>query len=308
MKQTWLKLGQIFSVDNLSEYLISHAAVPTAEPIGEGVYRIYFGSRNVDNQAHIAQFDLDLNNPTEIKNLVKEPSLYPGELGTFDDSGILPSWVVNHDNKRYMYYCGVNVGVTVPFRNMIGLAIANEGEHEFKRYTPAPLVPRDRIDPLFFTNPCVLKEDDKWRMWYLSATKWIKTEHGPKHFYHIKYDESADGLNWNRKTSVAIDFKYDNEYAISRPCVLKDDDLYRMWFSFRGGPDHDTYRIGYAESTDGIQWERKDELVDFTVSEEGWDSEMVEYPCVIKHNDTFYMLYNGNGYGRSGIGIAVMEK
>jgi hypothetical protein len=44
------------------------------------------------------------------------------------------------------------------------------------------------------------------------------------------------------------------------------------------------------------------------VSNTGWDSEMICYPCVFEHKGTKYMLYNGNGYGRTGFGLAVMEK
>ena len=36
----------------------------------------------------------------------------------------------------------------------------------------------------------------------------------------------------------------------------------------------------------------------------GFDSEMVEYSYVFKHKKKLYMLYNGNGYGASGIGLA----
>ena len=37
----------------------------------------------------------------------------------------------------------------------------------------------------------------------------------------------------------------------------------------------------------------------------GGDSEMIEYPFVFDHDGQRFMLYNGNGYGRSGFGVAV---
>ena len=94
------------------------------------------------------------------------------------------------------------------------------------------------------------------------------------------------------------------EYAISRPSVLKEDGLYKMWYSYRG----QSYRIGYAESTDGLYWERKDEEAGIDASKSGWDSEMIEYPYVFDHKGERYMLYNGNGYGKTGIGLAVLER
>ena len=43
------------------------------------------------------------------------------------------------------------------------------------------------------------------------------------------------------------------------------------------------------------------------MSAEGWDSEMICYPYVFEHRGRFFMLYNGNGYGKTGFGVAVLE-
>lgn len=110
-------------------------------------------------------------------------------------------------------------------------------------------------------------------------------------------------MNWRRDGIVAIDFADDNEYAISRPSVIRDGDNWKMWYSFRG----QSYRIGYAESKNGRQWSRLDHTVGIDVSKTGWDSEMIEYPFVFDHKDQRYMLYNGNGYGSTGFGLAVLE-
>ena len=77
-----------------------------------------------------------------------------------------------------------------------------------------------------------------------------------------------------------------------------------MWYSYRGA----SYRIGYAESHDGRQWRRLDTRVGIDVSLAGWDSEMIEYPFVFDHKELRYMLYNGNGYGKTGFGLAVLEQ
>jgi hypothetical protein len=140
-------------------------------------------------------------------------------------------------------------------------------------------------------------------MWYLSGMKWMMEARAPKHYYHIKYAESHDGIDWRRTGTVCIDFKDQDEYAISRPTVLRENGLYRMWFSHRGH----SYRIGYADSRNGILWNRRDKDVGMDVSESGWDSEMIEYPFVFRHGERLYMLYNGNGYGRTGVGLAVLE-
>ena len=93
-----------------------------------------------------------------------------------------------------------------------------------------------------------------WRMWYVSAASWDVHRGAPRHHYHVRYAESRDGIDWTRTGIVAIDFQHPGEHAIARPCVVRDGDRYRMWYSWRG--DH--YRIGYAESSDGIAWTRMD--------------------------------------------------
>jgi hypothetical protein len=52
---------------------------------------------------------------------------------------------------------------------------------------------------------------------------------------------------------------------------LRSIDPYRARRDYRRNPKH-TYRIGYVESRDGLDWIRKDEVVGIDLSEEGWDS------------------------------------
>ena len=57
----------------------------------------------------------------------------------------------------------------------------------------------------------------------------------------------------------------------------------------------------------GKDWIRLDEQAGIDVSESGWDSEMIEYAYVFLHKDKTYMIYNGNEYGTSGFGLAILE-
>jgi len=299
----WKKLGLVFCPSGETEWMKTHAALPIAESLGEDLIKIYFSSRDKLNRSYTGYVIIDITRPNQILDLSTKPVLVPGGLGEFDDSGSMATWLSSHKNKRFLYYAGWNLGVTVPFRNSIGLSISTEGD-EFKRYSSGPIVDRTLHEPHFCGSCCVLPEEDLWRMWYLSCIDWRMREGKPEHRYHIKYAESCDGINWQRDSFIAIDFDNDQEYAISRPTVIHDNDCWRMWYSFRG----QSYRIGYAESEDGRKWKRLDHLVGIDVSQTSWDSEMIEYPYVFDHHDQRYMLYNGNGYGKTGFGLAILEK
>jgi hypothetical protein len=119
----------------------------------------------------------------------------------------------------------------------------------------------------------------------------------------LKYAESDDGINWRRDGKVILGLGSPEEYALCRPWVLRNDVGYGMWFCHRGNE----YRLGYAESCDGVNWERRDDLAGLDVSEHGWDSEMIAYPSLCEHRGRRYLFYNGNSYGHSGFGVAVAD-
>lgn len=300
LNMKWVKKGLIIKPQP-DIYWVTHAMVPFAERIEGDNYRIYFSGRDKENRSLIGYSELNINEPSKILCYSKEPVLDLGELGCFDDNGVTPSWIVNHDNKKYLYYIGWNKGTTVRMHLVAGVAISTDGGKSFQRVSKVPILDRTNEEPYTLnTAPCVMIENGLWRMWYVSGVKWIDKD-TPR--YNIKYAESLDGIKWERKGIVCIDFKSEKENALARPCVIKEDGIYKMWYSYKG----ESYRIGYAESKDGITWERKDDEAGIDVSESGWDSEMIEYAFVFNHNGKKYMFYNGNDYGKNGIGYAIRE-
>lgn len=309
----WKKKGLIYSPDNNNrdDWRVTHAQVPIVDKVNEEILRVYFGTRDSCNRTVTTYLEIEADNPQNIIYVHDKPVLNVGELGCFDDSGAMPSWIVNQDGVKYLYYIGWNQGVTVGYRNSIGLAVSHDGGKSFTRLYQGPIVDRTKTEPHFCAAPCVLVEDGLWRMWYLSCVKWVVYKDRSEPFYHIKYAESGDGINWERQGIVAIDFKSPDEAGIVRSSVLHEEGIYKMWYSYRKLQDYRTYRassyrIGYAESNDGVQWQRMDETVGIDVSDEGWDSQMLAYPYVYKYKGHTYMVYNGNGFGQSGFGYAVL--
>jgi hypothetical protein len=300
----WRKLGRIFAPVEIGEWGVSHASLPVAWRLDSHRWRVYFSPRDRRGRSHTGFFEFDPRRPDRLLRLAERPALSPGGLGTFDEDGAMASWIVAVDGRLRLYYIGWNRGVTVPFRNAIGAAESRDGGESFTRLSDGPLLDRDVHDPYFTASPCVLVADGRWRLWYLSGVAWEPAPEGPRHRYLIKHADSADGLDWRRSDRVCVGFRSADEHALARPCVLREPGGYRMWYSRRGA----SYRIGYAESADGLDWRRLDDEAGIDVSPAGWDSEMVAYACVFDADGERYMLYNGNGYGATGVGLAVLER
>lgn len=296
------RLGRLFEPPGGVPFVKTHAALPVADEAGPH-HRIYWSGRDEKGRARVAFFETDLSRPGLVLRVSERPVLDLGPLGAFDDSGVTTSCLVNHGGRKYLYYTGWSLGVTVPFYLFAGLAVSDDEGQTFRRVSTAPILPRTDADPFLTASPWVLVEGGVWRMWYVSGSRWEQTSSGPRHHYDIRYAESGDGRLWHPTGRVCVTYAREDEHAFARPCVVKDGSLYRMWFSVRG--EH--YRLGYAESKDGLHWERLDPLAGLEPAASGFDSEMLCYPCVFDHAGKRFLLYNGNDYGRTGIGLAVLD-
>ena len=309
MSKNWLKKGLIYNVDKRVPWASSHAQIPTVDVLDNDRLMIFFSSRNLKNQSMTTRMIVDAQNPSNIIHIQAEPLLSLGQIGTFDDCGTMPSSIVNSNGIKYLYYIGWNVRNTVPYHNSVGLAFSEDGGNTYSKMFDGPVMDRTAEEPYFCATTCVRIENGIWRNWYLSCTGWEMIAGKMEPLYHLKYAESLDGISWIRKGKIAIDYANSNEGGIVRASVCKDGSLYRMWYCYRGHTDYrsvreNSYRIGYAESNDGLEWKRLDDQVGIDVSNEGWDSFMLAYPEVVDVENRRYMFYNGNGFGQTGFGYA----
>jgi hypothetical protein len=123
-------------------------------------------------------------------------------------------------------------------------------------------------------------------------------------------ESGCRGGQRDRKSAVPQSFP---EEALTRPTVIRQaDGNWAMWFSHRGSKGFraggDSYRIGFAHSTDLWSWDRLDAYSGIATSAEGWDSKMIAYPCVLEADGRRLLFYNGNGFGQDGFGWAEWEE
>jgi hypothetical protein len=297
----WCKRGLIYVPGGEQPWLVSHASVPFAEPLAGGLHRIWFSPRDAQNRSHVTWLIMDLCNPGYVLEMGQAPVLGCGPPGAFDDCGAMMSWITGAEDRRRLYYIGWNTRGTVPFHVSIGLA--KESPNGWRRLD-GPVLDRGVDDPWFCSNPCVLSDGDTLRMWYLAGLGWSELGGGYSPSYDIAHARSTDGVTWFDRGRTVLPLEGD-EFAIARPSVLRVDGVWIMWFCARTRTT--SYRLGAACSADGLTWTRSPELARLDPSPDGWDSEMIAYPHVFEHAGTRWMLYCGNGFGRSGMGLAVWE-
>jgi predicted GH43/DUF377 family glycosyl hydrolase len=300
----WEKLGLVWEPTGDKWWNYKYGMLPVPLHLAnENIVRVFFASADKDIFSRVCFVDLDENNLSNIIRVCDEPVLDIGELGTFDDSGLNPSSVLIKDATLYLYTVGYQRCGRVPYMLFAGLAESKDNGLHFTRTNKAPILPRNNSRPTSQGAPCVLYHDGMYKMWHWFSTKWLTVEGKLYLDYKIGYAESSDAVNWHMKdiTCIAPD-ESKGEFATARPWVIFNNGKFKMWYSVRFVEK--LYRIGYAESFDGLTWERLDDLAGIDVSEEGWDSQMICYPSVIDIKGTKYMFYNGNNNGATGFGVA----
>ena len=315
----WNKGGFIYCPSGKFSFDISHAHKPTPYLLNDETIRIFFGTRDRYGVSRTTYIDVSANNPKNIVKVSEYPVLDIGEIGAFDDSGVNVSSLIELNGNLFMYYIGWNPRVNVSTINAIGLAVSKDHGNSFTRCFHGPILDRNKYEP-FYTGAVDVKYfDEKFFVWYTSGIKWEMYDNKPEIHYLIKTATSLDAINFSDRGTLTI--KPNSKFeCLARPSVIQlQDDQNRaklaMYFSkrdfrnFRTNPKRN-YRAGYAESFDGLHWDRLDEDISIVPSTLNldFDSEAIAYPYVIDVGDKYYRFYNGSGFGRTGFGYAWLDK
>ena len=277
--------------------------------MGDGTYRMYYVGRSVKGQQSICMATAAVDQPTRWTPWPGNPVFVVNDQVPFDGMAVdWPCVVRVTENVWHMYYVGRGPTIRKGRRALrTGLAISQDRGLTWRRHGNAPILPLggdEQWDAHWTASMFVLKGKDKWRMWYAGSRYAEKPDERPGEIIQIGLAFSEDGLDWNRYSHNPVlrprrDQAQPFEHLVTKPNVVVENGLYRMWF-MTGPPT----RIGYAESPDGIHWDRWNDRVGINVSSEGWDSQMVEYAFVLPHRGGYRMWYTGNGFGQTGMGFA----
>ncbi|MFL5303353.1 MAG: hypothetical protein ACJ79R_23745, partial [Anaeromyxobacteraceae bacterium] len=201
--------------------------------------------------------------------------------GSFDEVGNFTVSAFKDGDTTFLYYGGADAsGTACPGINTahwrIGLATSKDGLN-FTR------VPGDgpggemvgngepgRFDSYLTYRPFVLKDGERWRMWYNGSTKPFNDctkDPGPGRLANdrrIGYAESSDGVHWTKfydgdgpdgSVLPLGDAGSFDAQQVGYVWVLKDGAEYKMYYSANDVTN--TWRVGLAVSEDARHWTKK---------------------------------------------------
>lgn len=314
---TWQKLGKVFTPGAAwgRPWLSEFAQAPASLISGDHV-RMYFSCRPpADGSGQYVSYsafvDLDRADLFQVRRVAQQPILELGAPGTFDQFGTYPVSVIRDGNEIRAYYAGWTRCESVPFNTAIGAAISRDGGETFSKLGPGPIIPYTPDEPFVLSGPKVRRFGGRWYLWYIAGRKWKPVDGRPEPVYKIRMAISDDGIRWTKLHRDLIASRIEEDEAQASPDVTFANGRYHMFFCYRHSARYrgreGGYRIGYASSTNLVDWTRNDARAGIGVADEGWDSEMVSYPHVFELDGKTYMAYLGNQVGREGFGLALLD-
>jgi predicted GH43/DUF377 family glycosyl hydrolase len=230
-----------------------------------------------------------------------------GASTKFDEKNVSRPAVVQEGFYFRMWYVGQTLDGTLMTR--IGLAAIDNMVRQNSANAVLSIVAAAAFDATHVAAPSVIKDGNIYKMWY--------TGYNDVDYWAIGYATSVDGITWvnqrgNGTRGCVLDVRagqFDSTF-VWQPCVLKDGDVFRMWYTAIDASGH--YKIGYAISSDGVNWTYPNGTTPvLTVTPAKFDSARVYMAWVIKDGATFRMWYSGHngsilqlGYATSSDGIS----
>lgn len=298
----WEKLGRVYNAGGEAPWRRSHAFLPTPFLLSEDAIRVFVAFLDEKQIGRVGYVDVATQDPMQVLQVSEMPGLDIGLPGAFDDNGVTPMCAVKRGKQLHLYYTGWQLSHTVRYLLFAGLAISEDQGLTFSRQSRVPVLDRSDSELIVRTAPCVLHHRGTWKMWYIggSDTLLVNDKQVPR--YDMRFLESADGSSWGKEGRIVLSPDGEDEYGFGRPDVLETADGFEMWYSIRTRSKG--YRLGYARSPDGLNWQRLDHLVGIAPSASGWDSAMQAFSACVDTRHGRYLFYNGNNYGETGFGVA----
>ncbi|QDT50909.1 hypothetical protein Pan258_49910 [Symmachiella dynata] len=230
-----IELGEQGSFDDM------HVFAPCVA-LEEGQYRMWY----CGSQGKVAKrvFRLGLATSKDGRTFEKHPANPVFEFGDGESSILTPTLlrnadgsVLREDGKLRMWFSA---------SHLFGKSVHNLHETQSRdgiQWSP----PSDpQLSGVY--APTILKVGETYQMWYtdVSAEPW-----------KIRHAQSSDGQEWKETKDAVLRIGQKWEQGrLFYPTVIKSGDLYLMWYGSYWSAFEGKTAIGFAVSSDGINWQK----------------------------------------------------
>jgi predicted GH43/DUF377 family glycosyl hydrolase len=270
----WSNFQMVVNRGSEGTYDTTHAYHPCVIKDGS-TYKMWYTGFNGTTQRVIYCTSTDGINWSNFQMVVDR-----GSEGTYDTTHAYDPYVIKDGNTYKMWYSGGITTAGTIYR--IIYCTSTDGINWSNFQMVVDVGSEGTYDTTRAYDSYVIKDDNLYKMWY--------TGHDGTYRRTI-YCTSTDGINWSNFQMVVdrgSEGTYDTTDAFL-PCVIKDDNLYKMWYT---GYDGTYCRTIYCTSTDGINWSNFQMVVD--VGSEGTYDIIYAYdPCIIKDDNEYKIWYSG---------------
>ncbi|WP_350334887.1 glucosyl hydrolase [Coralliovum pocilloporae] len=303
----WKKHGLVYGPDGSLPWAQSHAMIPTPFQLNKDVVRVFTSFCDASGMGRPGYVDISARDPMQVLDVCQTPLIDVGKPGTFDENGAVVCSVTRASSGDVlMFYVGFELGTKIRYRLLTGLAISHDGGQTFIKHQETPVLERSTEELFFRCGPYAKARPDGngVDLWYVAGSEWVDVEGKDMPVYDVRHAFSPDGKTWPSSGNIILEITDDDEHGYGRPCVMpRPGGGYRMFVSVRK-KSVKAYRLAYAESEDGISWQRADHKLNLDVSESGFDSDAIMYATPFEMNGKLYVFYNGNNFGRDGFALA----
>jgi predicted GH43/DUF377 family glycosyl hydrolase len=230
---------------------------------------------------------------TSWQRYIGNPVLSP--KAEWEAGGNINNTVVKVGNEYKHWFTGIGS------RFRIGMATSTDGI-AWQKSNANPVLEvgaPGEFDSEHAYNPMVVYYDGLYWMWYAgnNGTSW-----------QIGLATSTDGLQWKKHPNnpvlkIGAAGKWDDKHLTS-PFVMRDGAVFKMWYRGESAQFPGKGSTGYAESPDGVRWERYSGNPVFTPAASGWDSRSLTIYPIVKRNGKYEGWYGGSDGTTSQIGYA----
>jgi hypothetical protein len=264
--------------------------------------RVFYATCDGELRGRIMFADFAPKPPFRLLGASAAPVLDLGAAGAFDMDGVNPSQVIKTAVGLALLYIGWRRGpAEAPYTLFAGLAFSMDDGLTFTRQGRSFLPPR-KGERLFRTAPFIDVEEQGYRLLYIGGDAFEPDEGGrrlPR--YSLLEMRSQSLWDWTGPSRVLMHPNVAaGEIGFGRPVVVRRAGCARLMISVRT-------REGYqlVETDAALELGKRPPMTPIKLDPlERWEQQMTCFGSICHAEGYELLFYNGNGFGRTGMGLA----